>query len=251
MMKNRNSIYVLIISALLIVGMSGCAKSGGENNQSSADTNVTSQAVNENQSRDESSFDAVSETESSTTVSSEDSTESSADEKTSTDDHQKEESEGESSIENSDGYIFDDEQIVTHYHDAKTFTDNDDYNSLFSKNPLDKAYNDEMKKLDAVTEMRKTTIEYGNLWKEEVQKAYQKLHEVLKDRPEEQKKLEDSQQDWEATLPEVQSSFMEETAEQGTFGMLAFDTSVMNYYKGRAAVLYYQIYILNGSFVME
>ena len=53
-----------------------------------------------------------------------------------------------------------------------------------------------------------------------------------------------------ATLNDIWN-LCEEAEEKGTLGPLAADNSVMNYYKGRACVLYHQLYLLNGSFSMD
>ena len=105
--------------------------------------------------------------------------------------------------------------------------------------------------METLSQMREAAIRYGEIWKAEVTKAYQKLFDALKDKPEEQQKLEKSQQEWESSLSDAESSLREEAEENGTLGPLAADNSVMNYYKGRACVLYHQLYLLNGSFSMD
>ena len=157
----------------------------------------------------------------------------------------------ETSEDGQDGYYFDDEQIVTHYHDVKAFTNDETFNELFSKNKIDQQYKEETEMMETLSQMREAAIRYGEIWKAEVTKAYQKLFDALKDKPEEQQKLERSQQEWESSLSDAESSLREEAEENGTLGPLAADNSVMNYYKGRACVLYHQLYLLNGSFSMD
>ena len=169
---------------------------------------------------------------------------------TSTNDASMEEG-AETSEDGQDGYYFDDEQIVTHYHDAKAFTNDETFNELFSKNKIDQQYKEETEMMETLSQMREAAIRYGEIWKAEVTKAYQKLFDALKDKPEEQQKLEKSQQEWESSLSDAESSLREEAEENGTLGPLAADNSVMNYYKGRACVLYHQLYLLNGSFSMD
>ena len=169
---------------------------------------------------------------------------------TSTNDASTEEG-AETSEDGQDGYYFDDEQIVTHYHDAKAFTNDETFNELFSKNKIDQQYKEETEMMETLSQMREAAIRYGEIWKAEVTKAYQKLFDALKDKPEEQQKLEKSQQEWESSLSDAESSLREEAEENGTLGPLAADNSVMNYYKGRACVLYHQLYLLNGSFSMD
>ena len=146
-------------------------------------------------------------------------------------------------------YFFDDEQIVEDYHTAQTFTDDETFNESFMNNSIDKECSDKMK--DAVTEadMRLIIGEYIEKWKEQSQSAYEKLKELLKDNPDELEKLEISQKNWTDTLDSKKEEWYssENFAELGTMGLLSADTAMMNYYKGRAAVLYQQIFILTGN----
>ncbi len=150
-----------------------------------------------------------------------------------------------------DGYYFDDEQIVTDYHEAETFTSDEKFNELFAENSIDAAYLEECKELETVSDMRIIAMKYAGIWQEEANEAYDTLHELLEDKPDEQAKLEASQKSWLSTLGEVEESFREESDEDGTYGLLAADSAIMNYYKGRAAVLYQQVYVLTGEFSIE
>ena len=225
-----------------------------EEQEESADTSQTS----ETSAEESADSDEASETETSADVeddtkqdaSSDDRTNDTSTNDTSTNDASMEEG-AETSEDGQDGYYFDDEQIVTHYHDVKAFTNDETFNELFSKNKIDQQYKEETEMMETLSQMREAAIRYGEIWKAEVTKAYQKLFDALKDKPEEQQKLEKSQQEWESSLSDAESSLREEAEENGTLGPLAADNSVMNYYKGRACVLYHQLYLLNGSFSMD
>ena len=235
-----------------------------EEQEESADTSQTS----ETSAEESADSDEASETESSADVEDDTKQDASSDDRTndastndtskndtstndtSTNDASTEEG-AETSEDGQDGYYFDDEQIVTHYHDAKAFTNDETFNELFSKNKIDQQYKEETEMMETLSQMREAAIRYGEIWKAEVTKAYQKLFDALKDKPEEQQKLEKSQQEWESSLSDAESSLREEAEENGTLGPLAADNSVMNYYKGRACVLYHQLYLLNGSFSMD
>lgn len=154
-------------------------------------------------------------------------------------------------VSQSDGYCFDDEQIVEDYHHATVFTDDEAFNALFADNSLDTAYRQEQMEAETLTDMRQITIKYAEKWKDEVDAAYQKLHTLLEERPDEQQKLETSQQKWVSSLEATEDSFKKETESEGTQGLLAADSAIMNYYKGRAAILYQQIYVLKGTFEMS
>ena len=225
-----------------------------EEQEESADTSQTS----ETSAEESADSDEASEAETSADVeddtkqdaSSDDRTNDTSTNDTSTNDASTEEG-AETSEDGQDGYYFDDEQIVTHYHDVKAFTNDETFNELFSKNKIDQQYKEETEMMETLSQMREAAIRYGEIWKAEVTKAYQKLFDALKDKPEEQQKLEKSQQEWESSLSDAESSLREEAEENGTLGPLAADNSVMNYYKGRACVLYHQLYLLNGSFSMD
>ena len=225
-----------------------------EEQEESADTSQMS----ETSAEESADSDEASETETSADVeddtkqdaSSDDRTNDTSTNDTSTNDASTEEG-AETSEDGQDGYYFDDEQIVTHYHDVKAFTNDETFNELFSKNKIDQQYKEETEMMETLSQMREAAIRYGEIWKAEVTKAYQKLFDALKDKPEEQQKLEKSQQEWESSLSDAESSLREEAEENGTLGPLAADNSVMNYYKGRACVLYHQLYLLNGSFSMD
>ena len=230
-----------------------------EEQEESADTSQTS----ETSAEESADSDEASETETSADVEDDTKQDASSDDRTndastndtstndtSTNDASTEEG-AETSEDGQDGYYFDDEQIVTHYHDVKAFTNDETFNELFSKNKIDQQYKEETEMMETLSQMREAAIRYGEIWKAEVTKAYQKLFDALKDKPEEQQKLEKSQQEWESSLSNAESSLREEAEENGTLGPLAADNSVMNYYKGRACVLYHQLYLLNGSFSMD
>lgn len=149
-----------------------------------------------------------------------------------------------------DGYYFDDEQIVEDYHTAVEFTDNEEFNELFAKNNIDAQFQQEIREAENESDMRSVTIKYAELWKAEVDNAYNKLNTLLEDVPAEQEKLVQSQEEWSASLGDIEAGFKQDAASegiQGTQAMLAADSAMMNYYKGRAAVLYLQIYILTGQ----
>ena len=225
-----------------------------EEQEESADTSQTS----ETSAEESADSDEASEAETSADVEDDTKQDASSDDRTndtstndaSTNDASTEEG-AETSEDGQDGYYFDDEQIVTHYHDVKAFTNDETFNELFSKNKIDQQYKEETEMMETLSQMREAAIRYGEIWKAEVTKAYQKLFDALKDKPEEQQKLERSQQEWESSLSDAESSLREEAEENGTLGPLAADNSVMNYYKGRACVLYHQLYLLNGSFSMD
>ncbi len=146
-----------------------------------------------------------------------------------------------------DGYQFDDEQIVSDYHTATVFTSNDEFNEIFSQNALDTQYNTEQQLAGTSNEMRQLTLSYSGKWKAKATEIFTELDNLLADNPEEHDKLIQSQDEWTAGLGEAESSFYSEASGTGTEGLIAAEAAVMNYYKGRAAILLEQIYELNGE----
>ncbi len=153
--------------------------------------------------------------------------------------------ESEAAQASNEGYEFDDEQFVEDYHTAVTFTDNEKFNEIFKDNALDKAYDEDLKNAATTKEMMNITDTYAAKWKEMVDKAYQALSESLEGSNSE--KLIESQNKWTQGLSEIKNSFQEEAQQGGTEGLIAAETAMMNYYKGRAAKLFEQIYTQNGS----
>lgn len=144
------------------------------------------------------------------------------------------------------GYQFDDEQIVSDYHTAETFTDNDFFNDLFKDNALDKAFLEETKQANSTSDMLNLTSEYAAKWGDKAEAAYNALKDELD--KENAKKLEQSQKQWRSGLNDQEAAFRAEaTGVEGSDAALSAQTAIMNYYKGRAAKLLEQLYVKNGS----
>ena len=275
----------LILSAVLF---SGCAVSGGSGEKSSAASSVTSvdtaddtKSVTEDASDTEAQessngTESSSDTENQESVQAQSETSDESDTRETSDNNSADESgsgsesgsggesgdasdisgeNGASAPEDSEstdtGYVFEVRDIVEDYHNAEKFTDDEQFNALFEENDIDKAYIAEQKETEEILQMRKTTIRYAGIWKNEADEAYGKLYDMLSELPEEREKLVASQQEWESELETIEEGFRQEGGDAGTYGLLAADSAIMNYYKGRAAVLYHQIYLLSGSFDMN
>lgn len=153
------------------------------------------------------------------------------------------------SSEESDGYYFDDEQIVDDYHTATVFTNNEEFNAIFSEMSINKDFESELKEAETVKDMREVTIKYATKWQNEVSKVYDSLYSILNENDTAKTALKDSQSNWNNSLTEIKEQFYTEASEDGAGSekLLSADMAMMNYYKGRAAVLYEQIYKLTGS----
>lgn len=230
--------------------------SGSEQQEKAANAQNSSEQISQNTSSENVSENVVSENQAASdaeTSSSDTSAERSGELSDEVSDESSDSSaDNEASLpEQYDGYYFDDEQIVKDYHTAKEFTGDEKFNALFKENSIDKEFQKEIMETENESDMRAVTIKYGKRWKEEAGNAYDKLLELLESIPEEKQKLIESQNEWESTLDETESSFKNEAGDEnimGTQALLASDSAMLNYYKGRAAVLYQQIYSITGSF---
>lgn len=270
-MKNKYKIIALFSAVLISTSiMSACTSNpfsttSYDNYESSVSTSIAeieeSKSGNVIPSNDESEVSSpeASNTESSvdeSSVSEESEAQDSSPESSQPDDSSvAESSENTSStVESStyEGYYFDDEQIVEDYHTATVFTDNEEFNNLFSNNAIDAAYNSELQNVSSIIEMRNVTTSYAKKWQSEVSTAYDKLYSLLSDNSEAKTALENSQTEWNKGLSDIENSFYSEASASGagTEALLSADTAIMNYYKGRTAVLYEQIYELTGNFEM-
>lgn len=272
-MKKR-ILSIILVCALASAFVMTTACSGGKKKVNSSAETVSSVSAGQSSSDDGAAEPAESSTQSSDKESStaqessmdESKAESSSDESSNAEEQSSmvsdEESEQESSGEESegsaeasvpemyDGYYFDDEQIVEDYHTAEEFTDNEEFNKLFRENDIDRHFQEEIRNAEDESDMRAVTIKYAGQWKSAVDLAYSKLYELLADVPAEQEKLVASQQEWISSLDETENGFRQDAAEEGIQGsaaLLAADSAMMNYYKGRTAVLCLQIYILTGQ----
>lgn len=276
MFKRVNKVLIAILFSMLIIS-NGCVyiNNGSESRNDNSETSEQIQNDNSVNDNTDDSIDYV-DSEQTIDISSEQSEEISTDDDYISDDT--EESDDNINVESSeefqeessdvsdessymdtpdessaaqvsyDGYQFDDEQIVDDYHTATVFTSNDTFNEIFSNNALDNEYNSEQQNAGTSSEMRQITASYSTKWKNKVDEIFGELDSILEENPEEHEKLIQSQDEWTSSLPEVESSFYSESGDgMGTEGLIAAEAAVMNYYKGRAAILLEQIYELNGE----
>lgn len=255
-MKKRLRITAAFAAMIISAGLLGGCGSNSENEESNIPTAASvvssedyaeSSEESEYENSDEKSYTMVTTDESAD----ESSSESSSDESSSEDSDESTEfsfvsmTESEAIEASNIGYEFDDEQIVTDYHTAETFTDNDFFNELFKNNALDQAFTEETKRASSTSDMINLTSEYAIKWKEIADTAYKALGRDLDE--ENNQKLKDSQKQWSSGLAAQEEAFRSEGAAGGSEAALDAQTAIMNYYKGRAAKLFEQIYSINGS----
>ena len=267
-MKIAKKLTFVILAAFISASslMTGCNETGEESSYVSPESKVVSQTEKSTEEPEsavisESSAESVVENSEPKEESSEpensqpdeESSEIESSEEIQESENSEESSEAENFDEKSaaemstDGYQFDDEQIVKDYHNATEFTNNEEFNKIFSGNAIDAEYKKELITAQSGNQMRSITVSYTTKWMDLVSVVYKSLEDLLQDRPEEYEKLLTSQDEWINSVGTVESSFYAEASDAGTEGLLAADAAIMNYFKGRASVLLEQIYELNGS----
>ena len=255
-MKKTSAAFVACLAAIVVAAFAGCSLNINMN-----DSSQTSNSMGGNTSTvTEDSASTGGDEESTAESSDEQSTAESSDEQST---ESEQESEEEESSETSvmtesealevsvDGYQFDDEQIVHDYHTAKEFTKNEEFNEIFKTNAIDAEYDKELKKAMSIRDMRNTTATYTQKWEAEVDVAYDALSRKLADNSEALGQLSASQQEWKDSTAAAEESFGAEAQDNGSEGLLAADTAMMNFYKGRAAVLLEQIYEIDGTITLS
>lgn len=155
--------------------------------------------------------------------------------------------ESEAAQASTDGYQFDDEEIVKDYHHPDKFTDNEEFNKIFEKNKLDKEYNDKLKDAMTNAQMLSATNEYSGKWSKAEEAAYKALLKKLDKLETEKNKLISSEKDWSSNIRTVEESRDHEAEGGGTEALLSGSAEILNRYKSRTAVLLEQIYSLEGD----
>ena len=246
-MKKTSAAFVACLAAIVVAAFAGCSLNINMN-----DSSQTSNSMDGNTSD-------VTEDSASTGGDEESTAESSDEQSTESEQESEEEESSETSVMTEsealevsvDGYQFDDEQIVHDYHTAKEFTKNEEFNEIFKTNAIDAEYDKELKKAMSIRDMRNTTATYTQKWEAEVDVAYDALSRKLADNSEALGQLSASQQEWKDSTAAAEESFGAEAQDNGSEGLLAADTAMMNFYKGRAAVLLEQIYEIDGTITLS
>ena len=125
-------------------------------------------------------------------------------------------------------------------------SDDPGFSIAFSQNPLDAGYAAEAEDAATTREMLEISRKYRDLWKEEVDSAYQRLLSMVTGEAYDQIKKEQAQ--WVAQTPGILGSGEENGEGAGTTEILEQMNREMVYYRSRAATLYSQLYQLDPTF---
>ena len=129
-------------------------------------------------------------------------------------------------------------------------TDSGEFNEKFAGNPIDKAYIEESDKAVSTIEMVKVSEKYAGLWQKEIIHAWEKLEQQMDmDSSGKPAKLEAEQKNWEDGRAAALKKISEEAlAAGGSMAQVNEAGAVMDFYRGRAAQLYRELYEYDKSF---
>lgn len=125
-------------------------------------------------------------------------------------------------------------------------TSNKEFNKLFVKNPIDKAYLAEMEKASSNADMIKVNEKYTKLWQTEIDSGYKKL---LAKAPEAKKKsYQNRQEKWVKGTPDDLKKISEKAQSAGALAQLEVSGETMEFYRERAAAIYKNLYTHDPKF---
>lgn len=125
-------------------------------------------------------------------------------------------------------------------------TSNKEFNKLFVKNPIDKAYLAEMEKASSNTDMIAVNEKYTKLWQTEIDSGYKKL---LAKAPEAKKKsYQNRQEKWVKGNAEDLKKISSKAQSAGNMAQLEVSGETMEYYRERAAAIYKNLYTHDAKF---
>ncbi|WP_283609700.1 lysozyme inhibitor LprI family protein [Faecalispora anaeroviscerum] len=125
-------------------------------------------------------------------------------------------------------------------------TSNKEFNKLFIKNPIDKAYLAEMEKASSNADMIKVNEKYTKLWQTEIDSGYKKL---LAKAPDAKKKsYQNRQEKWVKNTPDELKEITEKAQSAGSMAQLEASGETMEYYRERAAAIYKNLYTHDPKF---
>lgn len=132
-------------------------------------------------------------------------------------------------------------------------TDNKDFDELFKANPIDKVYIKDSNNAFSNVEMIELSDKYAEIWNKEVTHAYSELEKYMKlDSSLKPESLRAEQEKWLAGKTEALKKISDTAqAAGGTMAQVDASSSVMDFYRSRAAQLYKELYVYNKNYSYE
>lgn len=125
-------------------------------------------------------------------------------------------------------------------------TSNKEFNKLFVKNPIDKAFLTEMEKAASSTDMIAVNEKYTKLWQTEVDEGYKKL--LAKAPADKKKSYQTRQEQWVKDTPAELEKISSKAQSAGSLAQLEVAGETMEYYRQRAAAIYKNLYTHDAKF---
>lgn len=125
-------------------------------------------------------------------------------------------------------------------------TSNKEFNKLFAKNPIDKAYLTEMEKAASSTDMIAVNEKYTDIWKTEIDEGYKKL--LAKAPADKKSSYQKTQEKWVKETPAELEKISTAAQNAGSMAQLEVSGETMEYYRNRAARIYKNLYTHDAKF---
>ncbi len=116
------------------------------------------------------------------------------------------------------------------------------FEDVFAKNPIDAAYDIESPEALTTLDMVNLENKYADLWKEEVNHAYQQLIQRGAEG------AEADQQTWNNALTGELQLLKDSVTVTGSLAQVEYGIKVKNFYREKAEALYKQLYALNPDY---
>lgn len=123
-----------------------------------------------------------------------------------------------------------------------TIVETVDFETKFAENPIDAAYAIESPQALTNLDMSNLEDKYANLWKAEVDHAYQQLIQLGAEG------AEADQQNWNSTLDSELQLLKDSITVTGSLASVEYGVKVKNFYREKAEALYEQLYALNPNY---
>lgn len=132
-------------------------------------------------------------------------------------------------------------------------TENEEFNEKFKDNPIDKKYIKEMNNAVSNIDMVKVSDKYSEIWQKEISYAYGELEKYMKtDSSGKPAKYKAEQKKWEQgkenSLKKISSEAM---SGGGSMAQVNEASAVMDFYRGRAASIYSELYTYNKNYTYK
>ena len=116
------------------------------------------------------------------------------------------------------------------------------FETKFAENPIDAAYAIESPQALTNLDMSNLEDKYANLWKAEVDHAYQQLIQLGAEG------AEADQQNWNSTVSSELQLLKDSITVTGSLASVEYGVKVKNFYREKAEALYEQLYALNPDY---